>query len=621
MLNGFMGKLLFVNLTDGTIEERKLSEEIAKNFIGGYGIGARVLYNEMKPGVDPLGPDNVLGFIPGLLTGTKALFSGRYMVVCKSPVTRGWNDANSGGYFGPELRKAGFDGVFIKGAAKDPVYLWINNGKVEIRDASGLWGKDIVDTENTIKEELGEKNLRVAMIGPAGEKMSLIASVMNDGHRAAGRGGSGAVMGSKNLKAIAVRGTLQVPIANPEYLKTVNKNIVAAMKNGPVSPIIETLSRYGTGMGVVEAILGGDGPVKNWTGVGFSDFGEDGSKEMSPQVADEKYRVKKYACAECVIGCGAIYNSKEGKYAVGETGRPEYESLVGFGSLMMNTNYEAMMKCNHICNIMGMDTIAVAGTIAWAMECYEKGIITLEETCGIELNWGNADAIVQAVQVMADQSTEFGKLLALGSLGAANKLGKGFECLVTINGIELPMHDSRFSPGFSRTYYSDPTPGRHVKGGLGWYNLATPKTKYNYEGTGQMDKTITAGVEIVNCLGLCLFPDMFGIKSHSEYIKAVTGWELGEEDLLQTGMRIFNMRHAFNLREGWTPSNINIPNKRFAGEPPLETGPASGVTVDYELLTKNFVEAMDWNPSTWIPSRSSLEQLGGLEDVIKDLNI
>ena len=234
-MNGFCGKMLFIDLTKGESEERPLSQEMAEQFIGGYGIGAKVLFDMMKPGADALGPDNIIGFATGLLNGTGALFSGRYTVVCKSPVTGGWNDANSGGFFGPELKKAGFDAVFVNGAAKSPVYIWINDGKVEIKDAAHLWGKDVVETEDALKAELGEKKLRAAVIGPAGEKLSLIAAVINDGHRAAGRGGCGAVMGSKNLKAVVVRGTGSISTADPETLKAINQGILDTMKNGPMA--------------------------------------------------------------------------------------------------------------------------------------------------------------------------------------------------------------------------------------------------------------------------------------------------------------------------------------------------------------------------------------------------
>lgn len=616
MIGGYMGKLLFVDLTDKSFEIQDLSEEMARQFIGGYGIGARVLYNMLKPGVDPLSSDNIIGFLPGPLTGSPAFFSGRYTVVCKSPVTGGWNDSNSGGYFGPELKKAGFDGVFIKGASKNPVYLWINDGNVEIRDALGLWGKNVVETEKIIKDELNEKKLRVAAIGPAGEKLSLLAAVMNDDHRAAGRGGPGAVMGSKNLKAIAVRGTLKVPVADPEYLKVVNKEIADIIKNGENAQLIGAFSMFGTGLFNASSAIGGDTPVKNWSGAGLVDYDELASKKIDVMEIDPKFNKKKYSCANCPIGCGAEYLSVDGEFAVGETSRPEYETYGAFGAMLLNTNAEAIIKCNYICNVMGLDTISAGSTIAWAMECYEKGILTKEETGGLELTWGNAGAIVEALQVMADQSTQFGKLLALGSEGAAKKLGKGFDCLVTINGIELPMHDPRLCRGFARTYFVDPTPGRHVKGGLGILQLLTQ----NNEGTGEQDFIATTEAELINTSGLCHFAEVLFIKNITDkLIKAVVGWDYGQEELVQTGTRIFNMRHAFNLREGFDPLKITVPTTRYVGEPPMEKGPTTGVTVDIKALTRDFIEKIDWDQRTWIPSRQSLGKLGGMDDVIKDL--
>jgi len=621
-MNGYCGQMLFVDLTKKSYEVHELTEEVAKQFVGGYGIGAKVLFERMKPGSDALGPDNIVGFTTGPLTGTGALFSGRYTVVCKSPITGGWNDANSGGYFGPELKKAGFDAVFIQGASETPVYVWINDGKVEIKDAAHIWGRDVLETEAALKGELKENKLRAAMIGPAGEKLSLIAAVINDGHRAAARGGCGAVMGSKKLKAVVVRGTGSVPVAEPEKLKAANQLILDTIKNGPAAQIAGAFSSFGTTMMTAASAVSGDSPVKNWGGVGIVDFGEEAGKNFDGSVMDPKYRVKKYACANCPFGCGAIYDVKDGKWPVGETSRPEYETSAAFGCLMLNDNTEVLLKCNHICNIYGIDTISAGATVTWAMECYENGILSKEDTGGIELTWGNAEAIVQATQEMADQSTEFGELLALGSAGAAKKIGKGSEYLVTVKGIELPMHDPRLGPGFARTYSIDPTPARHVKGGLGIMHMQMPDpSKYNAEGSGEPDLHATAVQEIINTAGLCLFKDFSGVQNIAwELIPPVTGWNFGEEEEMNTGRRIYNMRHAFNLREGMKPADFQLP-KRSVGEPPQTEGPLEGITVDHKGFIRNFFKAIEWDEITGKPSRSSLEKLGGMEDVIKSLGL
>jgi aldehyde:ferredoxin oxidoreductase len=616
MMGGYAGRLLFVDLTKGTYEEKPLSEQMARGFIGGYGIGARVLYDMMKPGVDPLGPDNVLGFISGPLNGTGALFGGRYTVVCKSPVTGEWNDANSGGAFGPELKRAGFDGVFISGAAKEPVYLFVNDGKVEIRDAKAVWGKDCTEALDLLVRETGQPDLRAALIGPSGEKQSLMACVINDKHRAAGRGGCGAVMGSKNLKAIVVRGTAKIPVADSDALKKVNAGILDFMKNGPTVEQVKAWSGYGTGGMTGGSGMTGDSPVKNWGGAGPIDMGEESLNKLSSYTFDSRYNSKKYACAQCPLGCGAHYKVTEGKWPVGDTDRPEYETLAAFGTMTLNDDIESIVKCNDLCNRYGLDTISVGATIAWAIECYENGILTDKDTGGIKARWGNSEAIVALTQAIVDQ-TGFGGVLALGSAKAAEKLGKGTEYLQCVRGIELPMHDPRFSPMFARTYQYDPTPARHVKGGMGIPDFGSPnEVKYTYGGRGDIDVMITCGTEIMNTAGSCMFAafcmpqDALG-----KAIEAVTGWGV---DFDKTGKRIMAMRQAFNVREGHKRSDDILPG-RCVGKPPLKDGPVKGVTVDHERLADDFFEAIGWNKDTLAPTRESLESLGGMTDVIQDI--
>ncbi len=620
-MDGYAGKLLFVDLTKRIVEEKALSEELAKKFIGGYGIGAKLLYDRMKPGSDPLGPDNILGFISGPLNGTGAMFGGRYTVVCKSPVTGGWNDANSGGFFGPELKGAGFDGIFVSGISDKPVYLFIKDGKAEIRDAKQLWGKDCVETEEALIQETGEGKLRTAVIGPAGEKISLMACIINDKHRAAGRGGCGAVMGSKKLKAIVVRGTGKISVAHPEKVKEINADVLNFMKNGPTVEQVKLWNAYGTGGITAGSALGGDAPVKNWGGVGVVDMGEASATKLGTFSFDAKYNTKKYACANCPLACGAHYKVDSGKWPVGETDRPEYETLAAFGTMTLNDDVESIIKCNDICNRFGLDTISVGCSVAWAMECYENGILSERETEGIELTWGNAEAIVAMTEAIAEQRG-FGKILALGSAKAAVKLGKGAEYLQTVRGIEIPMHDPRFSPGFARTYQYDPTPGRHVKGGLGIPDFrASNEVKYGYGDRGQMDVGITCGTEISNASGMCMFAGFSAPPGAAvRFIEAVTGWDFKQEDALQAGKRILNMRHVFNLREGQKPNDREgmLP-KRSVGEPPLTEGPLKGVTVEHKKLAAHFCKSMGWDEKTLVPTRESLESLGGMEDVIRDL--
>jgi aldehyde:ferredoxin oxidoreductase len=611
---GYAGKLLFVDLTNGAINERPLSEELAVKFIGGYGIGARILYEMMKKGVDPLGPDSVLGFMSSPLNATSALFGGRYTLVCKSPITGGWNDANSGGFFGPQLKRAGFDGVFVSGVSRKPVYLFIKDGKAEIRDAKNIWGKDCTEAQEMLIQETGEPNLRAALIGPGGEKQTLTACVINDKHRAAGRGGGGAVMGSKNLKAVAVTGSAKIAVADPEKIKEINKEIVDWMNNGPTAGMIKNWGMFGTGGDTAVNGLIGDTPVKNWSGAGEADMGEERLLKLATSTYDGKYKTKKYSCAQCPLGCGAHYSVNEGKWPLAETDRPEYETLGAFGAMALNDNAESIIKCNDICNRYGLDTMAVGSTIAWAIECYENGLLTKEDTKDIELTWGNADSIVAMTQAIADQAG-FGKVLALGSMKAADKLGKGKEYLQTAGGIELPMHDPRFAPYLARTYQCDPTPGRHVKGGLGITDLNSPKEiKFQYQGRGQADAEATCRTEVLDAAGACAFIG-FSTPPHAlkGLIDAVTGLDI---DIMRTGKRILNMRHLFNLREGQKPAQNLLP-ARWLGQPPLEDGPLKGNTVDYRQLAENFFEAIGWDKETMMPDKESLEDTGVPLDMVK----
>mgnify|MGYP000294847414 CR=1 FL=1 len=608
MLGGYHGKMLFVNLTDKTLTEEAMKDKMARKYLGGYGIGARILYERMPKGADPLGADNILGFITGPVNGTKALFGGRYTIVHKSPVTGGWNDANSGGQFAPALKKTGYDAVFINGISDKPVYLWIHDGQAELKDASALWGLDSKETEAAIRKELGDDQISISAIGPAGENIALMACPINDGHRAPGRGGGGAVMGSKKLKAVAVRGSLDVPVANPDLVVKINKKISAAMKG---NPMMEGFGAYGTGVGTGASALSGDSPVKNWGGVGVRDIGEDKANLLAAPYVDAKYKTKQYHCVNCPLGCGAEYRVDDGRWPMEKTDRPEYETAASFGCLLLNHEVDAVIKCNDLCNRAGLDTISTGMTVAWAMECFEEGVLSLEELDGIALNWGSGEAVVAITEKMA-KAEGVGAVLMNGSQYAANHFGKGHEYLNTASGIELPMHDPRFAPGYARTYQYDPTPGRHVKGGLGMAQMmgAPIGPKYDYKTTGYLDVKLTAGTEITNCGGFCLFGGMAALDGEmNQLISAITGEPFLGQTADEVGMRIFIMRHMFNVREGITPKTMVLAD-RAAGHPPLEEGPLAGVNIENNRLGDNFFAFFGIDPETGIPSKGTLKRLG-----------
>ena len=621
MARGYMGKILNVDLTTGHIAEEVLDEQLCQDYIGGYGIGAKLLYDRIPSGADPLGPDNILGLLTGPCTGTQALIGSRFVVVGKSPNTGTWGDANCGGQFGPHLKFAGFDGVLFSGISDKPVYLLVDDGQAELRDAAHLWGLNVSKLEDTLKEELGN-DIQVASIGTAGEKLSLTAAVMNDKGRAAARSGLGAVMGSKRLKAVVVRGKQQVEIADPERLREQRRHY---LREAPKADFFYSAREYGTGGDTAKSALCGDSPVKNWGGAGTVDF----PQEMASRISDDSviaYQEKPYHCWGCPIGCGGTMKLERGKYALqvekDHTGhKPEYETLCMFGTDILNDNVESIIRFNEICNDYGLDTISVGATLAFATECYEEGLITQEDTGGIQLTWGNDEALVQMAELLAKREG-FGALLADGVKVASEKLGPETEpYAIHVQGEEVPAHDPRYTPGLATTYILDATPGRHTQGG----ELISPpglelreEDKYVYSGRAYDHYRQWAAMHVVNAAGLCMFGYLsFQVESLPEQLSAVTGWDFDLEEVFKAGMRVATIRHAFNLREGHNPLTRNVPG-RLVGEPPLTEGNVRGVTVDYRTMLREFLEYIDWDTRTTVPSEGSLRKLG-MEFLIEDM--
>ena len=368
MVNGYMGKLLWVDLTSGRLALEDLEDDFSRKYIGGYGFGSRLLFSRQKAGVDPLGSDNILGILTGPFTGTPVLAGSRYTVVAKSPLTGCWGDANSGGTFGPHLRFSGYDGVLFTGLAEKPVYLFINEGKAEIRDASHLWGKDSYETEELLRSELGQ-DIDTACIGQSGERLSLLAAVMNNRGRAAGRAGLGAVMGSKKLKAVVVKGKMKVPLADEVKVIQLSAEYRKGLRGG-----FGFLSEHGTAASAVRCAHSGDGPVKNYGGVGVVDFPDAGPLDIKFLMERQE---KKYGCYRCPVACGGHMKAGAGEYqyAAGSH-KPEYETLAMFGANCLNNNLESMIKANDICNRYGIDTISAGAVIAFTIECFENGLVT-----------------------------------------------------------------------------------------------------------------------------------------------------------------------------------------------------------------------------------------------------
>ena len=592
MAGGYMGKILWVNLSTGKIKEEKPKKSLYKDYIGGYGLGARILYDRMKPGADPLGPDNILGLVTGPFTGTPIPSGARYAAVAKSPLTGGWGDANSGGFFGPYLKFSGYDGVFFTGASRKPVYLLIDEGKAELKDASHLWGKDAYETESTLEAEYGKQS-RVACIGPAGEKLSLISAIMTDKGSAAGRSGLGAVMGSKKLKAVVVRGTMPVPIADKETAERLRKEHVKSLQTpGPMN--LEGLHRFGTSALTANSAHSGDTPVRNWGGIGIIDLPD--VEGLKAEVL-EKYVQKLGGCWHCPVACKAILKEGTGQYKYpGGIRRPEYETQGSFGANCGNSNTESINMVNDICNRYGLDTISAGTVMAFAIECYENGVITKKDTDGIDLKWGNHKALVAMTEKMAKREG-IGDKLADGVKVAAEKMGKGAKKFaVHVGGQEVGMHDPKLAgfggmSAFAR-YQMDATPGRHTQGfGPGGFSG-----------------------HVVNASGLCLIGFGFGSgpAKLAEFMTAVTGLNYTVDDILKTGERIANMRHVFNLREGINELDWYA-HPRVYGEPPQKEGPLAGVTINTKAQNYWNLGALDWDMVTTKPSKNKLIELGLIE--------
>jgi aldehyde:ferredoxin oxidoreductase len=614
MAGGYMGKVLWVDLSKGTLKDEALDDKFCRNFIGGYGFGARALMSKMKAGADPLGPDNILGFMTGPFTGAPVVSPSRYTVFCKSPLTKGWGDANSGGDFGPGLKFAGYDGVYFTGISPKPVYLYIEEGKAELRDAGKLWGKDSFETEDILKAEHGEE-VKMACIGQAGENLSLISCVMNNKGRAAGRSGVGAVMGSKNLKAIAALGSAKVLVASPEAANDVRRKLLEGINQHPFSGLFKNLGTCGITAG---SAMSGDSPVKNWGGAGPVDF-PTVSKISDAAVIGLQER--KYACYRCPFGCGGIMKAgKEYEYG-SHAHKPEYETLAAFGTMCLNDNVESIIKANDICNRYGLDTISAGVTIAFAIECFESGILTSKDTGGIELKWGNHRAIIAMTEMLAKREG-FGDVLADGVKVASEKIGKNADkYAIHIGGEELPMHDPRLGYHYATTYVMDATPGRHTQGseGSGPAGLLPQFDPKSFSGRAEAHKRGSAMNHVMNAAGMCMFVYMClaNIEAIPETLNAITGWDTTTEELITTGTRLANLRHAFNIREGINPLAYKLPGLPF-GEPKLKAGPLAGVTVDRDTMIKEYLAVMDWDARTTKPSKKVLTDLG-LADVAKEL--
>ncbi|MEM1593728.1 MAG: aldehyde ferredoxin oxidoreductase family protein [Archaeoglobaceae archaeon] len=606
---GYMGKVLKVNLSEGSVKEEKTNIEIAKKYLGGKGYAVRLLYDYLleyeKLGIsakdiDPFGEENVLIFATGPATGVMGFpESGRYHVMAlKSPLTGSIASANSGGKFGPFMKFAGYDIIIIEGKSPDPVYIEATENGTEIKCAKKLWGLNVFDTTKAL-----EKGGSVACIGPAGENLVYFASIMNEEHRAAGRTGVGAVMGSKKLKAIVVRGNKKPEVAKPDEFKQISKEMLEKVKNNPITGT--GLPKYGTALLVNVINNAGGLPYKNWQKA----YNEK-ADEISGERLAEKYLRKRIACWGCSIGCGRATEVKEGPFMVLNTEGPEYESVWALGNDTAVMNLEAVIKANHLCDELGLDTISMGSTIACAMELYEKGYVKAEDLQGMDLSFGNAAALVDAIWRTAYKAG-FGKFLALGSKRLAETFGAP-ELSMTVKGLEMPAYDPRAIKGIGLNYATANRGGCHVSGYSVGSEIAGMPKKTDplvYDGKAQLVKTLQDFTCVVNSAVNCLFTTFaLGAEDYAKLLSAVTGWEMTAESLLRIGERIYNLERVIMNKFGFDAKDDVLP-KRLITEP-LPDGVAKGHVVDaksFEKMREEYYKLRGW--VNGVPTKEKLKEL------------
>jgi aldehyde:ferredoxin oxidoreductase len=616
---GYFGKQLRISLDTQKASMEEIDSEVLKKYLGGVGYGARVLYDEIEKGIDPLSPDNKIIFATSPLTASNIPGGGSVMLCFKSPLTHIWGESRCGGDFGPDMRRAGIDALIIEGRATEPVFLVINDDDVSLRPARHMVGKKVTEKLSMIRDELNDPKISVMCIGPAGEKLVKIATVML-AHRAAGRCGGGAIMGSKNLMGIAVKGSHQTKVANPEKMKTAIKNAMRIIRE---SETAAGFKEHGTPGDMGPNDAAGDWPTKNWHSNSW------GKGEELYDKFFERHLVKNNGCYRgCPIACGRIADVKAGKFQTPAHEGSEYESLSAFTAFVLNENIEAAIHSTYLCNEYGIDTISAGALIAFAMECYENGILTKEDVAGMDLSWGNPDALPELVRMISFREG-IGDMLAEGVKVASEKIGKGSEeFAIHGKGLEAPAHDPRSGKALAVTYgtasrglcHIHPLEGMaydsgKIDWGLAEHGIPDPNSveRWDEKGKGQIVKVLQDGLVLPDILNTCKFFMYAGITlDHlADLLSASTGWDIKGRDLLEVGERVLNLQRLFNMREGLSRKDDILPER-------IKQKPAFGfyekehlcAIKDFEGMLDEYYEARKWDIKTGMPSKEKLKELG-----------
>jgi len=620
-------KIAYIDLTNEEVETAPIPIEMRKLYLGGRGLDMYLLYNHLEPGVDPLGPKNVLTVSAGILTGTLASASARTHIGAKSPLTGFLGSSNMGGFFGPELRWAGFDHLVIKGKADKPTYLWIHDGEIEFRDASDVWGEDVFDTQELIKEELDDPEVKVLCIGIAGENLVRFANVMTGMKNAAGRSGMGAVMGSKNLKAIAVRGTMDIEIRFPEKALENNTRLLEHIGSTKFAQIMQkwgTMFIYGNTNTV--------GLVRNRNFQLNQQVGGDIECEHI-----EEYSTGTEGCYGCILHCRHKYMIKNGPYAGTYAEGPEYTSQGAFGMEVGCNNFETILVGNHLVNKYGLDTLEIGSMLGWAMELYEKGILTDEDTDGLNLDWGNDEAVLEMITRIAERKG-LGDILAEGPLRAAEKIGQdSIKYLIHVKGMSNLHSDERPTPSLALGIATGSRGSDHLRSrpAIDLYHLPEPLLRKiyggpkpydgplssdytSYEGKPRMVQWQEMMYEAIDCTGVCkyhtifLSPNLIGFEELSRLIYLNTGLEFTPEEIWDIADRAYTVERLFNIREGLTREDDWLVDRYFDEPTPIGLPIVRGKTIDrekFKQMIDEYYELHEWDENG-VPRPETLEKLG-----------
>lgn len=598
--------VLRINLSQKKTHKQSIRASLIDKFLGGRGLGAKILFDELTPHCDPLSAANKLLILAGPLIGTGAPWCVKYTVVTKSPLSETILMSLAGGFFGPNLRFAGYDGLIIEGRSDEPTYLWIDNGRVEFRSAVHLWGMNTDTCQEAISNELKQQSVQIACIGPAGEKSVRFACIIS-GWRAAGRGGAGAVMGAKNLKAIAVKGSRKVPIADPE---TFNKIQQAIRRKVPKVDRLKIFGRYGTPKNLVLVNERGIFPTRNFQQGMFEGIDKINATEQQKRVTAP------VTCHRCPVACGNLTRAVEEPYQGISTEGPEYETFWAFGAQCGNSSIDAIIAADRLCDQLGLDTISTGSAIAFAMECAEKGLFKPHQLDGIDLKFGNHFAMLEMVRRIGNRQG-IGALLAEGVRRAAEQIGhQADRFAMHVKGLELAAYDPRGAKGMGIEYATSPRGGCHERGLISreTFGAPPPIDPLAVEGKGQVVKETQDETAVLDSLGVCVFPphnDGMQMAQIAQLFSCVRGKTITAEALMKAGDRIWNLERLFNIREGFNRKDDTLPS-RLLNEP-MPEGPAKGQVVELDRLLDDYYLTRQWN-ANGIPMSAILQKLGLVEE-------